>query len=44
MNKVYENLVRLIGGIEDNKASTLGEQLADKERLEKLEKEIAKLE
>lgn len=31
------------GGINDNKADSLGEQIADKERREKLEKEIAKL-
>lgn len=44
MDKVYENLVRQIGGITDNKETTLGEQIADKERREKLEKEIARLE
>lgn len=32
------------GGINDNNADSLGEQIADKERREKLEKEIAKLE
>lgn len=32
------------GGINDNKADSLGEQIADKERREKLEKEITKLE
>lgn len=32
------------GGINDNKADSLGEQIADKECREKLEKEIAKLE
>lgn len=32
------------GGINDNKADSLGEQIAGKERREKFEKEIAKLE
>ena len=44
MDKVYENLVRQIGGITDNRETTLGEQIADKERREKLEKEIERLE
>lgn len=44
IDSIYENLVRRIGGINDNKADTLGEQIADKEHREKLEKEIAKLE
>lgn len=44
MDKVYENLVRQIGGFENNTDDSLGEQIADKERREKLEMEIAKLE
>lgn len=32
------------GGINDNNADSLGEQIAGKERCEKLEKEIARLE
>ena len=44
MDSIYENLVRRIGGIEGSGDDTLGEQIADKERREKLEKEIAKLE
>lgn len=44
MDRIYENLVRQISGIENDCDSTLGEQIADKERREKLEKEIAKLE
>lgn len=43
-DNVYENLVRQIGGIESSTENSLGEQIADKERREKLEKEIAKLE
>lgn len=43
-DKVYEKLVRRIGGIEISTDNSLGEQIADKERREKLEKEIAKLE
>lgn len=43
-DRIYENLVRQIGGIESGGDDTLGEQIADKERCEKLEKEIAKLE
>ena len=43
-DKVYENLVRQIGGIESSTDNSLGEQIADKERREKLEKEIVKLE
>lgn len=43
-DSIYENLVRRIGGINDNNADSLGEQIADKEHREKLEKEIAKLE
>ena len=43
-DSIYENLVRQIGGIESGGDDTLGEQIADKERREKLEKEIAKLE
>jgi len=43
MDSIYANLVRQIGGIEKND-NTLGEQIADKEYREKLEKEIAKLE
>lgn len=44
MDSIYENLVRQIGGIESSTDNSLGEQIADKERREKLEKEIAKLE
>ncbi len=44
MDKVYENLVRQIGGLENNTDDFLGKQIADKERREKLEMEIAKLE
>lgn len=44
IDSIYENLVRRIGGINDNNADSLGEQIADKEHREKLEKEIAKLE
>lgn len=44
MDKVYENLVRQIGGLENNTDDSLGKQIADKERREKLEKDIAKLE
>ena len=44
MDKVYENLVRQIGGFENNTDDSLGKQIADKERREKLEMEIAKLE
>lgn len=43
MDKLYENLVRQIGGIESSDSS-LSEQIADKERREMLEKEIARLE
>lgn len=43
MDKLYDNLVRQIGGIESSDSS-LGEQIADKERREMLEKEIARLE
>lgn len=43
-DSIYENLVRRIGGINDNNADSLGEQIADKESREKLEKEIARLE
>lgn len=43
-DSIYENLVRRIGGIESGGDDTLGEQIADKERREKLEKEIARLE
>lgn len=43
MDSIYANLVRQIGGIEKDD-NTLGEQIADKEYREKLEKEIAKLE
>ena len=43
-DSIYENLVRRIGGIEISTDNSLGEQIADKERREKLEKEIAKLE
>lgn len=43
-DSIYENLVRRIDGINDNNADSLGEQIADKEHREKLEKEIAKLE
>lgn len=44
MDSIYANLVRQIGGIENSNNSSLGEQIADKEQREKLEKEIAKLE
>ena len=44
MDSIYANLVRQIGGIENSNDSSLGEQIADKEQREKLEKEIAKLE
>lgn len=44
MDSIYANLVRQIGGIENSNDSSLGEQIADKEYREKLEKEIAKLE
>ena len=44
MDKVYENLVRQIGGFENNTDHSLGKQIADKECREKLEMEIAKLE
>lgn len=44
MDKVYDNLVRQIGGIENSTDNPLGEQIAGIERREKLEKEIAKLE
>lgn len=44
MDSIYANLVRQIGGIENSNDSSLGEQIADKEQQEKLEKEIAKLE
>lgn len=44
MDSIYENLVRQIGGIEGSENLSLGEQIADRERREKLEKEIAKLE
>lgn len=43
MDSIYANLVRQIGGIEKGN-QTLGEQIADREYREKLEKEIAKLE
>lgn len=43
MDSIYTNLVRQIGGIEKND-KTLGEQIADKEYRERLEKEIARLE
>ena len=43
-DSIYENLERRIGGIESGGDDTLGEQIADKERREKLEKEIARLE
>ena len=43
MDSIYANLVRQIGGIEKDDNS-LGEQIADKEYRERLEKEIAKLE
>lgn len=43
MDSIYANLVRQIGGIEKGN-ETLGEQIADKEYRERLEKEIAKLE
>ena len=43
MDSIYANLVRQIGGIEKDD-NTLGEQIADKECREKLQKEIAKLE
>lgn len=43
MDSIYANLVRQIGGIEKSD-ETLGEQIADKEYRERLEKEIAKLE
>lgn len=43
-DSIYENLVRRIGGIESGGDDTLGEQIADKECREKLEKEIARLE
>lgn len=43
MDSIYANLVRQIGGIEKGN-QTLGEQIADREYYEKLEKEIAKLE
>ena len=44
MDSIYANLVRQIGGIENSTDNSLSEQIADKERHEKLEKEIAKLE
>lgn len=44
MDKIYENLVRQIGCIENDKGHSLGEQIADTERREKIEKEIARLE
>lgn len=44
MDSIYANLVRQIGGIKNSNDSSLGEQIADKEYREKLEKEIAKLE
>lgn len=44
MDSIYANLVRQIGGIENSNDSSLGEQIADKDQREKLEKEIAKLE
>lgn len=43
MDSIYANLIRQIGGIEKND-KTLGEQIADKEYRERLEKEIARLE
>lgn len=43
MDSIYANLVRQIGGIKKSDNS-LGEQIADKEYRERLEKEIAKLE
>ncbi len=43
MDSIYANLVRQIGGIEKGNQA-LGEQIADREYCEKLEKEIAKLE
>ena len=43
MDSIYANLVRQIGGIEKGN-ETLGEQIADREYREKLEKEITKLE
>lgn len=43
MDSIYANLVRQIGGIEKSDEN-LGEQIADKEYRERLEKEIAKLE
>lgn len=43
MDSIYTNLIRQIGGIEKND-KTLGEQIADKEYRERLEKEIARLE
>lgn len=43
MDSIYTNLVRQIGDIEKND-KTLGEQIADKEYRERLEKEIARLE
>lgn len=43
MDDIYASFVRQIGGIVNNSKS-LGEQVAEKEHIEKLEKEIAKLE
>ena len=43
MDSIYANLVRQIGGIEKGN-ETHGEQIADREYREKLEKEITKLE
>ena len=44
MDKVYENLVRRISGIDNTQGDTLAQQLAAEEQRIKLQKEIAKLE
>lgn len=44
MDKIYENLVRQISGIDNSQGDTLAEQISSFEQRQKLEKEIAKLE
>ena len=43
-DKVWENIITQIGNIEIEQGSSLDEQISRNERIEKLEKEIAKLE
>ena len=44
LDAVWENIIAGIGGLEQNSTSSIEEQLALKEKKEKLKKEIAKLE